>query len=97
MDHKGSLFLGQELGRLGEVVHQEKGRDGDQDGDDALEDEDPSPPLQPCCPVHLADGKGQETAECAGDGGCAEEERLAELNLVSAVPHGEVVLISLSS
>lgn len=39
----GALFDGEEAGGVWEVVHDEEGDDGDDDGEEALEDEDPSP------------------------------------------------------
>lgn len=68
-DDKGALLLGQELCGFGEIVEGEKGPAGDEDGDDALEDKDPTPAFEAADAVHLGDRKGEETAEGAGDGG----------------------------
>lgn len=92
VDNKGALLFGKELCRLGEIVEQEEGRDGNENGGDAFEDEDPAPAFETADAVHFADGEGEKATKCAGDGGGGEEHGLAELDLVAAVPHGEVVL-----
>jgi hypothetical protein len=90
-DNKGALLLREERRRLGEVVEGKEGQDSHDDRRDALEDEDPAPPLQPAGAIHLGDGKRQQAAEGAGHGGGGEEEGLAQLDLVPAVPHRQVV------
>ena len=91
-NNKVTLLLGEEPGSLGEVVEQPERGDSDEDGDDTLEDEDPSPTLKATDAVHLGDTESKKTAESAGNGGGGEEHGLAKLDLVSAVPHGKVVL-----
>lgn len=68
-NNKGALLLGQEFRSLGEIIEGVKGPAGDDDGDDALEDKDPTPAFEAADAIHLGDRKGQETAEGAGDGG----------------------------
>lgn len=85
--HECALLLRQEVRRLGEVVQQPKARDGDQDGDYALKNENPPPALQVPDAVHLADAKSQQAGKGAGHGRRGEEHGLTELDLVAAVPH----------
>ncbi|KAI6776850.1 hypothetical protein HG530_000795 [Fusarium avenaceum] len=61
-------------------------------GEAALKDEDPAPAGVATHATHLADGGGEKTAECAGEGGAVEEEGVAALGLVSAVPHADETL-----
>lgn len=56
--NKGALLLGQKLCGLGEIVESPKGPDGDNYGDDALEDKDPAPAFEAADTVHLGDRKG---------------------------------------
>lgn len=55
--------------------------------------EDPTPTGQAPNTVHLADTIGEETAEGAGDGSGREEHRLSELDLLSTIPHREIILV----
>lgn len=51
----------------------------------------PSPPLKVSNAVHFGDTERKEAAECTGNRGSGEEQGLPELDLVSAVPHGEII------
>lgn len=92
VDHKGPLLLGQECGGLREVVQQPERRHSHEDRQDALKDEDPPPTREVSDAVHLANGKREEAAKGARHRRRREEHGLAKLDLVAAVPHGEVVL-----
>lgn len=92
VDNKSSLFLGEEASGLGKVVEEEIGGDGDNDGYDSFEDENPAPAFQAANAVHFADGESQEAREGACDGCGGEEHGLAELDFVTAIPHCEVIL-----
>lgn len=89
---KVAFLLGEERGRVGEVVDQKEGAKGDKDRDDAFQDEDPSPALKTANPIHLADAKGQKSTESACDGCGREKHGLAKLDFVSAIPKREVIL-----
>lgn len=54
----------------------------------------PSPSLQSSNTIHLRYRKGQKPGECTRNRRRAEEKRLSELSLVSAVPHGDIVRYS---
>jgi hypothetical protein len=87
----GTLVLGEPLGVFREVREAEEECDTDERGEGALQDEDPAPGSVAAHHVHLADGGGQETAECAGKGGAAEEEGIALLSFGALVPHTDQV------
>ena len=82
-----ALLLGEELGRVREVLDDPERRCAGDDGDEALEDEDPCPAGLSAETPHLGDAAGEETTECTGGGGSAEEDGHAQTALVTAVPH----------
>lgn len=90
-DQQLSLVLFQELGRLRPVRDEPVAADGDDDGEDAFEDEDPSPPAVPGDPVHVCNGIGQQPAEGTRNDRSREEQIEAPLQLVSTVVHAEQV------
>lgn len=79
---------------VGEVVEYKIRQDSDEDGSYTFKDEDPSPSLQSSNTIHLRYRKGQKPGECTRNRRRAEEKRLSELSLVSAVPHGDIVRYS---
>lgn len=86
-----SLTVGEELGSVGVVVHDKEGNDSEEEGDDALDDEDPGPASEVANTVHLHDATGKETTEGTSSSGGGEEDGHAKTALVSAIPHGDVV------
>ena len=70
-DDERALRLGEELGRIGEVLQNRIGDEGDGYGDEPLDDEDPRPSALTTHPVHVGDGGGEEASEGARDGGGA--------------------------
>lgn len=93
MNNKRTLVLCKELCGFGKIVKEEKGHGRDEHSRDSFENEDPSPAREAANAVHFADAKSQNAAECSGDGGGREEERLAKLNFFAAVPHCQIVLL----
>lgn len=91
-DDAASVVEGEEFGLVGEVLHHPEGDDADEDGDDALEDEDPRPAWLAAYAVHLGDGGGEEAAKGTGDRGGGEEDGGAHAELRALVPAGEVVV-----
>lgn len=87
-----AVLGGEKLGLGGEVVDEPKGHDGDDDGDGALDDEDPRPAGAVGEAVHVLDGGGEQAAKGAGDGGSGEEDGGAHAKLAALVPAGQVVV-----
>lgn len=59
-DEQLAFRLGQEGGRLGPVHDDELGDNGEDDGGQAFDDEDPSPAAVAGRAVHVVDGVGEE-------------------------------------
>lgn len=91
--HRQCLLLFIEpRGRPREVGEDEVRADGEEDGDDALNQEEPAPGAPPAHAIHVArDAGGYEAREGTSDKGARIEERRAEAELGSGVPAGEVV------
>lgn len=60
MQQRGTLIVGQKFGLVRPVGQEEKGHDRHDDGDDALEDENPSPGTVTAYTVHMSYGICQE-------------------------------------
>lgn len=88
----GFVVGGEEAGFGGEVVHHPEGGDGDDDGGQAFDDEDPGPAVEAAEAGHFGDCGGEEPAEGAGDGGRGEEDGGADAEFSASVPAGEVVV-----
>lgn len=86
-----ALVFGEPFCVFGEIGDDEEEDDGDHGGQDALENEDPTPPLVAAHVVHFPYSGGEEPAECAGEGGAAEEERVPFLGFAAFVPHPDEV------
>lgn len=76
----------EELCLAGIVVEDVEGGETGDDGDDALEDEDPAPALQAAGPVHLVDEAGKQSSECTGATDGTEEEAEPGCDLPPGVP-----------
>lgn len=85
------LLLGQPFRIFREIGDEEVKGECYDAGEDAFEDEDPSPGGVAAHAVHFPDGGGEETAEGAGEGGAAEEEGVAFLGFGAFVPHSDEV------
>jgi hypothetical protein len=101
-----ALGLGKELGCVGVVVHDPERSEGDNNGGDTLENENPAlegsawnaktagsthPALITGRAIHEVNETGEETTEGTGGGGGGEEESNAESDLVATVPLREEV------
>jgi hypothetical protein len=64
----------------------------DNDGDNALEDEDPRPPGQATYAIHLRDGGGEKTAKGASDGGGGEEDCGPHAEFRAFVPATQIIV-----
>lgn len=87
-----AVDIAEEMGLVGEIKDHPEGSDPDQDGEQPLQDEDPSPAPLAADTAHFADGGGEQTTEGARDGGGGEENGGADAELVSLVPAREVVI-----
>ncbi len=83
--------LGQPLGPGGIVGQEEPEQDGAQQGDDALDDEQPAERLQSAGAVDVADPVGDGAAERAGQVAEGDDAGDADAALVEAVPDGDEV------
>ena len=59
MNNKGSFFLGKKASGLGKVVKEEVCGDGNNNGYDSFEDENPAPAFETANAVHFADGESE--------------------------------------
>ena len=91
-EHAPSVFGGEEVRFVGEVVDHPEGGEPDEDGGEAFENEDPGPAFFAADAFHEADGGGEEAAEGAGDGSRGEEDGGADAEFGALVPAGEVVV-----
>lgn len=83
------LTLSEELGGIRVVVHDKEGGDGSDEGDDALNDEDPRPTGEATDTLHLHDTTGEETTESTSSSGGREEDGHSETAFVTTIPHGD--------
>lgn len=85
------LVFAQPGGLFGKARQQEVKGEADEDGEGPFENEDPAPTAVAALAAHLANGGGEEAAECAGEGGAVEEEGVTALGFVATVPHADEV------
>lgn len=90
LDGEGALLGGEPSGGLGVVREHEPDHDADDDGGDALEDEEPLPTREATLAVEEGDARGEETAKGAGDGDGGGEDGHAGGALLGFVPEAEV-------
>jgi len=84
-----SLVIIEELGRLRPVGNPPLGQHSDNDGDQALDDEDPAPRAIAADAREVGDGVGQQARKGAGENRGAEEEGHAPLQLEALVVHAD--------
>ena len=89
--HPPPFPFAQELGLLREVRDDEEEQEGNDAGQEALDDEDPAPGEVAAQAVHVGQGGGEQAAEGAGQRGRGEEEGEALLGLRALVPHADQV------
>ena len=89
--HIRSLVFRQPRGVLGKAGDQKEEDDGHDAGDDALEDENPTPRQVAAHTVHFTNGRGEKAAKGAGQGGAAEEKGVALLRLGTLIPHANEI------
>lgn len=58
-----AVFLGQERGLIGKVMHHPDGDYPDDNGHEAFQDEDPGPASLASNAMHLSDGGGEKTSK----------------------------------
>ncbi|GJD04251.1 hypothetical protein ColKHC_13076 [Colletotrichum higginsianum] len=87
-----AVVRGEEAGVLGPVEDHPPAEDADEDGGQALDDEDPSPAGLAADAVHGGDGGGEQAAEGAGEGGGGEEDGGTDADLGALVPAREVIV-----
>lgn len=59
--------------------------------EETLEDEDPSPAGLSTNAVHFVDSTGKETTEGTGRGGGGEKQSHAQTTFMASIPEGDVV------
>lgn len=85
--HHPRLLLGAEKARsVGEIVEQEESHKGDGNGQEAFQNENPTPPFLTCDSIHFHNCVCQQARKGACDASRAEEETLAEGEFFGAVP-----------
>lgn len=87
-----AILGGEELGLVGEVVNHPERSDTSDNGEETLENEDPSPTLDTTKTVHLLNTSSEETTERASKGGGGEEQSSTGTELASLVPARKVVV-----
>lgn len=90
LDGEGALLGGEPGGGLRVVGQHEPDHDADDDGGDALEDEEPLPAGEAALVVEEGDARGEEAAEGAGDGDGGGEDGHAGRALFGLVPEAEI-------
>lgn len=85
------LFGRQPFDLFGEVGDEEESGDADEDGQDAFENEEPSPVTQAANAAHVGDGAGEQAAESASDEDGAPEDGEAPLGFLPLVPETDDV------
>lgn len=90
LDGKGTLLGGEPGGRLGVVGEHEPDEDADEDGGDALEDEEPLPAREPGLAVEEADARGEKAAKRARDGDGRGKDGHPGRALLGLVPEAQV-------
>jgi hypothetical protein len=91
-NHPAPVIHRQKLSLIGKILHHPKRRNADDDGDQALQDEDPRPPGFAGDAVHLRDRGGEQAAKGARNGGGGEEDGGAHTELGALVPAAEIVI-----
>ena len=85
------FLLGAEpRGREGIIGQDKVGAQAEEDGGDALEDEDPAPGVVASGAIHEADAVGEQAAGEASDGGGGEHVEDADTQLGATIPKGQV-------
>ncbi len=79
------LFRGEEGAVLRPGRNEEERGEGHENGEDAFDDEDPAPALEPTDAIELDQQISEEAAEGAGKGRGEEEEGVAEEELMALV------------
>ena len=85
-DHESSFFFSQPASFLWEICQDKVGHEANQDGRNALEDEDPSPGMITTVTVHLRDGTRKKPTEHVGHDHRAEIEGETLQSFLSFVP-----------
>ncbi len=85
------LRVAQELRIIREVMDVFEGHDADDDGEETLEDEDPSPTWLVADAIHVGDGSCKQSAERTGDCGGGEEDSHTDTELGAPIPTRKIV------
>lgn len=85
------LLRGKPVTVFGEVGKNEEECCADDTGEDAFEDENPSPSLVSSNSVHLSNGCSKQTSECTSKSSAREEEAVSSLCFRSQVPSAQEV------
>lgn len=72
-------------------MHSPEGEHANEDGEDTLKDEDPSPANETTIVVHLEDTISEDATECTSGGGRRVEDGDSPGELVTLVPERDVV------
>lgn len=86
-----ALGVVEELGSVGVVVHDKESHDSEDESDETLNDEDPSPAIKTTKTLHLHDTTSKETTESTSSSSSREENSHAETALMSLIPESDVV------
>lgn len=87
----GAFVFGEPFCLLGEGGEGEEEDDAHDTSQGAFEDEDPAPTEVTAHAAHLADGRGKQTTESAGQGSGGKEESESLLSLGTLIPHSQEV------
>lgn len=87
----GTFVLGKPLCLLGEGREGEEEDDAHETGQSTFEDENPTPTQVTAHAAHLADGRGEQTTEGAGQRSGGEEQSKPLLSLGTLIPHGQEI------
>ena len=85
LEEECTLRLREELGILREAWDNHKGSDAERDGDEALDNEDPSPGFVACEPTHVLEGECKETTASTTSESETDEPREADIELAALV------------
>ena len=84
------FVVGKEACRRGIIVHKEICSNGDNDGQQSLQDKNPAPAFVVSYPGHMSYSPGEDATKRPGQGGRTEEESDTVMLLIAFVPHGQI-------